>query len=70
VFLVRRGNPKHITGWDDLIKPGVDVITPSDGLELNRGEVVYVRLPLNGAVRTGLTGPTDAERSEAPPLTA
>ncbi|MGH7441375.1 MAG: sulfate ABC transporter substrate-binding protein, partial [bacterium] len=26
VFLVRRGNPRHIHGWDDLIKPGVGVI--------------------------------------------
>jgi sulfate transport system substrate-binding protein len=29
VFVVRKGNPKHITGWDDLIKSGVDVITPN-----------------------------------------
>src|SRR5436190_19005328 len=29
VFLVRKGNPKGITDWDDLIKPGVDVITPN-----------------------------------------
>ena len=29
VFVVRKGNPKHITGWDDLVKPGVDVITPN-----------------------------------------
>jgi sulfate/thiosulfate transport system substrate-binding protein len=29
VFVVRKGNPKHISGWDDLIKPGVDVITPN-----------------------------------------
>ena len=28
MLVVRKGNPKHITGWDDLIKPGVDVITP------------------------------------------
>jgi sulfate/thiosulfate transport system substrate-binding protein len=28
-FVVRKGNPKHITGWDDLIKPGTDVITPN-----------------------------------------
>ncbi len=28
-LVVRKGNPKHITGWDDLIKPGVDVITPN-----------------------------------------
>jgi sulfate/thiosulfate transport system substrate-binding protein len=29
VFLVRRGNPKGIHDWDDLIKPGVKVITPN-----------------------------------------
>jgi sulfate transport system substrate-binding protein len=29
VFLVRRGNPKQIQDWDDLIKPGVAVITPN-----------------------------------------
>jgi sulfate/thiosulfate transport system substrate-binding protein len=29
VLVVRKGNPKHVTGWDDLIKPGVDVITPN-----------------------------------------
>jgi sulfate transport system substrate-binding protein len=29
VLVVRAGNPKHIAGWDDLVKPGVDVITPN-----------------------------------------
>jgi sulfate transport system substrate-binding protein len=29
VFLVRKGNPKHITDWDDLVKPGIKVITPN-----------------------------------------
>jgi len=29
VFLVRKGNPKSIKDWDDLIKPGVAVITPN-----------------------------------------
>lgn len=29
VFLVRKGNPKAIRDWDDLIKPGVQVITPN-----------------------------------------
>lgn len=28
-FLVRKGNPKGIKDWDDLIKPGVQVITPN-----------------------------------------
>lgn len=29
VFLVRKGNPKKIKDWDDLVKPGVSVITPN-----------------------------------------
>src|SRR5688500_1328175 len=29
VFLVRKGNPKAVKDWDDLIKPGVQVITPN-----------------------------------------
>ncbi len=29
VFLVRRGNPKNIRDWDDLARPGMEVITPN-----------------------------------------
>ncbi|TCB81073.1 sulfate ABC transporter substrate-binding protein [Acinetobacter sp. ANC 4173] len=29
VFLVRKGNPKHIKDWNDLVKPGVEIITPN-----------------------------------------
>lgn len=29
VFLVRKGNPKKIKDWNDLVKPGVSVITPN-----------------------------------------
>src|SRR6266480_2552239 len=29
VIAVHKGNPKHITGWSDLIKPGVQVVTPN-----------------------------------------
>ena len=29
IFLVRKGNPKHIKDWDDLVKPGVSVVTPN-----------------------------------------
>jgi sulfate transport system substrate-binding protein len=29
VFLVRKGNPKHIKDWGDLVKPGISVITPN-----------------------------------------
>jgi sulfate/thiosulfate-binding protein len=29
LFLVRKGNPKGLKNWDDLVKPGVEVITPN-----------------------------------------
>jgi sulfate transport system substrate-binding protein len=29
VFVLRKGNPKHIRTWDDLVKPGVKVVTPN-----------------------------------------
>jgi len=29
VFLVRKGNPKNIKDWDDVVKPGISVITPN-----------------------------------------
>jgi sulfate/thiosulfate-binding protein len=29
VFLVRKGNPKNIKDWDDLVKPGITVVTPN-----------------------------------------
>jgi sulfate transport system substrate-binding protein len=29
VFLVRKGNPKMILDWSDLVRPGVEVVTPS-----------------------------------------
>ena len=32
VFVVRKGNPKGITGWDDLVKPGVEHRHPEPGL--------------------------------------
>jgi len=28
VIVVRKGNPLHISGWDDLVKPGVKIVTP------------------------------------------
>ena len=29
LFLVRKGNPKHIHDWSDIVKPGVGVVTPN-----------------------------------------
>ena len=31
VFVVREGNPEGIETWDDLVKPGVEIITPNPG---------------------------------------
>lgn len=31
VLVVRKGNPKHIQTWNDLIKPGVKIVTPNPG---------------------------------------
>ena len=48
MFLVRRGNPKGIKDWDDLVKPGVAVITPN---------------PKTSAARAGTISPRGAMRS-------
>jgi sulfate transport system substrate-binding protein len=31
VIAVRKGNPKKITGWDDLVKAGIKIVTPDPG---------------------------------------
>ncbi len=31
VIVVRAGNPKRIQGWDDIVKPGIGIITPNPG---------------------------------------
>jgi sulfate/thiosulfate-binding protein len=31
VIVVRKGNPQHIHGWDDLLRPGVKIVTPDPG---------------------------------------
>lgn len=31
VIAVREGNPKNIRGWDDLVRPGVGIVTPNPG---------------------------------------
>ncbi len=41
VFLVRRGNPKAIRDWDDLVKPGVQVIIPNPKITGN-GRYTYL----------------------------
>jgi sulfate/thiosulfate-binding protein len=53
VLLVRKGNPKHIKDWDDLVKSGVQVLTPnpktSGGARRNFLAVwAYAREKFNG----------------------
>src|SRR3954451_22072682 len=53
VFIVRDGNPKKIRTWDDLLKPGVQIVTPtpftSGGARWN------VMAAYGGALRAGKT---------------
>src|SRR5690349_16924758 len=56
VFALRDGNPKKIKGWDDLIKPGVEVITPNP---FSSGSAKWNVLAAYGAQRH--LGKTDAQ---------
>ena len=56
VFLVRKGNPKRIRDWPDLVKPGVGVVTPNPKTS---GGARWNYLAAWGAMRK--TGKTDAE---------
>jgi sulfate transport system substrate-binding protein len=53
VFVVRDGNPKHLKTWSDLVKPGVQVVTPnpftSGGARWN------IMAAYGGALRAGKT---------------
>ncbi|MDO9088968.1 MAG: sulfate ABC transporter substrate-binding protein [Burkholderiaceae bacterium] len=59
LFLVRKGNPKNIRDWDDLIKPGIQVVVvnPKTG-----GNGRYAYLGAWGAARR--KGLTDAQAAE------
>jgi sulfate transport system substrate-binding protein len=41
VFLVRKGNPKAINDWSDLVKPGVSVVTPNPKTS-SGGQMAYL----------------------------
>jgi len=56
VFALRPGNPKHIKGWDDLIKPGTQVVTPNP---FSSGSAKWNVLAAYGAQRH--LGKTDAQ---------
>jgi sulfate transport system substrate-binding protein len=56
VFAVRDGNPKHIKGWADLVRPGVQVVTPNP---FSSGSAKWNILAAYGAQRA--LGKTDAQ---------
>jgi sulfate/thiosulfate transport system substrate-binding protein len=56
VFAVRQGNPKHIKSWADLIKPGIQVVTPNP---FSSGSAKWNILAAYGAERR--LGKTDAQ---------
>jgi sulfate/thiosulfate-binding protein len=56
VFAVRNGNPKHIKGWADLVKPGVQVVTPNP---FSSGSAKWNVLAAYGAARR--LGKTDKQ---------
>jgi sulfate/thiosulfate-binding protein len=56
VFAVRDGNPKHIKGWADLVRPGIQVVTPNP---FSSGSAKWNILAAYGAERR--LGKTDAQ---------
>ncbi len=55
-IVVRKGNPKSIKGWDDLIKPGIKIVTPNPG---SSGSAKWNILAAYGHILAG--GGSDAE---------
>ena len=59
VFAVRNGNPKHIKSWNDLIKPGIQVVTPNP---FSSGSAKWNILAAYGAQRR--LGKTDKQATD------
>jgi sulfate/thiosulfate-binding protein len=59
VLSVRQGNPKHIRGWSDLTKPGVEVITPNPFI--SGGARWNVMAAYGAQIKSGKT-PAQAEK--------
>jgi len=55
-IVVRKGNPKNIKGWDDLVKPGIGIVTPNPG---SSGSAKWNLLAAYGHTLAG--GGSDAE---------
>jgi len=58
VFAVRKGNPEKIKTWDDLIKPGIEIVTPNPG---SSGAARWNALAAYGQVIAGGGTETDAQ---------
>jgi sulfate/thiosulfate transport system substrate-binding protein len=59
VLAVRKGNPKNIKGWDDLIKPGIGIVTPNPA---SSGAARWNALAAWGHIAAN--GGTDAQAQE------
>ena len=57
-MVVRKGNPKNIQGWDDLIKPGIKVVTPNPG---SSGSAKWNILAAYGHILAGGGSDADAQ---------
>jgi sulfate transport system substrate-binding protein len=58
-FVVRKGNPDNIQTWDDLLKPGVDVVTPNP---FQSGSAKWNLMAAYGAQIQAGKSPADAEQ--------
>jgi sulfate transport system substrate-binding protein len=67
VIGVRPGNPKHITSWDDLRKPGIKVVMPNPKTS---GGAMWNVLAMYGAALRGLTSATKSDSAAAQKLLA
>ncbi len=57
-IVVRKGNPKNIQGWDDLVKPGIKIVTPNPG---SSGSAKWNILAAYGQVIAGGGSEADAQ---------
>ena len=71
VFVVRKGNPKDIQTWDDLVKPGVEVVTPnvfsSGGAKWNLLAAYGAQIEEGKSPDGGAGVPEDAARARRRP---
>jgi sulfate/thiosulfate-binding protein len=71
LFVVRKGNPKHIKDWSDLVRPGVSVITPnpktSGGARWNYLAAWGYAMRASSCRRCIITSPCSTAARAAPP---